>query len=123
MASTTAVPSRMAPSTMLSGGIGWLPNAVTLKPLPAGLSSIALTALEPISRPTRDFDLPNNGMSYPEKATSGHTCNRDSSALSAEPGGKLGTTGVGPTKTGSFAQFWLRRVRERCRGIDEIVNT
>ena len=30
MASTTAVPSMMAPSTMLSGGIGSLPTAVTL---------------------------------------------------------------------------------------------
>ena len=30
MASATAAPSMMAPSTMLSGGTGSLPNAVTL---------------------------------------------------------------------------------------------
>ena len=50
---------------MLSGGTAWLPNAATLNALPAGLSSMALIALEPISRPTRDFDLPNTGLSYP----------------------------------------------------------
>ena len=37
MASATAPPSMMAPSTMLSGGTGSLPNADTLYPLPAGL--------------------------------------------------------------------------------------
>src|SRR5689334_4348695 len=61
IASATAPPSMMAPSTMLSGGTGSLPNAATLNALPAGLSSTALTALEPISRPTRDFALRNTG--------------------------------------------------------------
>src|SRR5262245_14176114 len=61
IASATAPPSMMAPSTMLSGGTGSEPNAATLNPLPAGLSSTALTALEPISRPTRDFALRNTG--------------------------------------------------------------
>src|SRR4051795_3627224 len=61
IASATAPPSMMAPSTMLSGGMGSLPNAATLNALPAGLSSTALTALEPISRPTRDFALRNTG--------------------------------------------------------------
>ena len=37
MASATAVPSMMAPSTMLSGGTGSMANAVTLNPLPDGL--------------------------------------------------------------------------------------
>ena len=36
MAAATAVPSMMAPSTMLSGGTGSLPKAETRKPLPAG---------------------------------------------------------------------------------------
>ena len=57
MASATAVPSMMAPSTMLSGGTGSTANAVTLKPLPDGFSSTALTALEPMSRPTTAFDF------------------------------------------------------------------
>src|SRR2546426_3755878 len=52
MASTTAVESMMAPSTMLSGGIGSMPNATTRYALPAGLSSTALTALDPMSSPT-----------------------------------------------------------------------
>src|SRR3954453_6091395 len=61
IASATAPPSMIAPSTMLSGGTGSLPNAATLNALPAAFSSTALTALEPISRPTRDFALRNTG--------------------------------------------------------------
>ena len=57
MASATAAPSMMAPSTMLSGGTGSAANADDAKPLPAGLSSTALTALDPMSRPTTAFDL------------------------------------------------------------------
>src|SRR4051794_14100739 len=59
--------SMMAPSTMLSVGIGSVPNADTLKPLPTARSSTALTALDPMSRPTHAFDLPspNTVMSYP----------------------------------------------------------
>ena len=37
IASATAPPSMMAPSTMLSGGTGSHANAVTLKPLPDDL--------------------------------------------------------------------------------------
>ena len=37
IASATAAPSMMAPSTMLSGGTGSMAKAATLKPLPAGL--------------------------------------------------------------------------------------
>ena len=37
MASATAAPSMMAPSTMLSGGTGSMPKAVTLKRLARGL--------------------------------------------------------------------------------------
>ena len=37
MASATAAPSMMAPSTMLSGGTGSMAKAATLKPLPDGL--------------------------------------------------------------------------------------
>ena len=58
IASATAAASIIAPSTMLSGGTGSIANAMTLYPLPAALSSTALTALEPMSRPTTDFDLP-----------------------------------------------------------------
>src|SRR6185436_14117914 len=61
IASATTPPSIMAPSTMLSGGTASEPKADTLNALPAGLSSTALTALEPISRPTRDFALRNTG--------------------------------------------------------------
>src|SRR5262245_23371508 len=56
--SATAVPSMIAPSTMLSGGIGSMAKATTLKLLPTGLSSTALTALDPMSRPTTAFDFP-----------------------------------------------------------------
>src|SRR5262245_28501571 len=59
IASATAVPSMMAPSTMLSGGTGSAPKAATRNPFPAGFSSTALTALEPISRPTTDRLLLN----------------------------------------------------------------
>src|SRR5215475_8844039 len=55
IASATAAPSMIAPSTMLSGGTGSLARATTRKPFPAGLSSTALTALDPISRPTTAF--------------------------------------------------------------------
>ena len=58
MASATAPPSMMAPSTMLSGGIGSLPKAVTLNALPVGFSSTALTALDPMSSPTTALLLP-----------------------------------------------------------------
>src|SRR5688572_6650067 len=52
--SATAAPSIMAPSTMLSGGIGSVPKAATRKPFPTAFSSTALTALEPMSSPTTD---------------------------------------------------------------------
>ncbi len=52
-ASATAPPSMMAPSTMLSGGIGSTPMAVTLYPLPEGFSSMAFTALDPMSSPIK----------------------------------------------------------------------
>src|SRR5262245_1097574 len=65
MESATALLSMMAPSTILSGGTGSEPNATTLCPLPAGLSSTALTALEPISRPTTGFcALPNPNTAF-----------------------------------------------------------
>jgi hypothetical protein len=53
----------IAPSTMLSGGTGSLPKAVTLYALPDGLSSMALTALDPMSRPTSDLALRNTALS------------------------------------------------------------
>ena len=59
MASATAPASMMAPSTMESGGTGSLPNAATRYPLPAGFSSTALTALDPMSSPTTVFALRN----------------------------------------------------------------
>src|SRR5262245_37642969 len=62
MASATAPLSMMAPSTMLSAGIGSTANAVTLKLLPDGLSSTAFTALDPISNPTTAFGFPNPNM-------------------------------------------------------------
>src|SRR5262249_48957845 len=58
MASATAEPSMIAPSTMLSGGTGSMPKATTFQALPDGLSSTALTALDPMSRPTTAFELP-----------------------------------------------------------------
>src|SRR6478672_10547097 len=58
MASATAAPSMIAPSTMLSGGTGSVPKAETRKaPLPEGVSSTALTALDPMSRPTTALDF------------------------------------------------------------------
>src|SRR3990172_5006749 len=65
IASATAEPSIIAPSTILSGGTGWVAKAATLNPLPDARNSIALTALEPMSRPTAAFDLfrPNTVMS------------------------------------------------------------
>src|SRR5262245_39591330 len=69
--SATAVPSMIAPSTMLSGGIGSMAKATTLKLLPTGLSSTALTALDPMSRPTTAFDFPkpNTVMSLKQVVT------------------------------------------------------
>ena len=59
MASATAPPSMMAPSTMLSGGTGSMAKAATLdSPCPTAFSSTALTALEPMSSPTTALDLP-----------------------------------------------------------------
>src|SRR5205807_5734501 len=57
IASATAVPSMIAPSTMLSGGMGSMPNAATLKPLPTAFNSTAFTALDPMSSPTTPLDL------------------------------------------------------------------
>src|SRR3982751_3144439 len=69
IASATAAPSMMAPSTMLSGGTGSIPNAVTLNDLPEPLSSTALTALEPMSKPTTARDLPNTlDLAWPPHA-------------------------------------------------------
>src|SRR4051812_20756569 len=56
----------IAPSTIASGGTGSLPKATTRKPFPAGRSSTALTALEPMSRPTTAFcvrNKPTDGIS------------------------------------------------------------
>src|SRR6266478_5939304 len=64
IASATAAPSMMAPSTMLSGGTDSMANATTLKPLPTAFSSTALTALDPMSRPTTPFDLPKPNTGY-----------------------------------------------------------
>ncbi len=61
IASATAVASMIAPSTMLSGGTGSAASADTLYPFPDGLSSTALTALDPMSSPTTAFCLPNTG--------------------------------------------------------------
>src|SRR5262249_46739173 len=59
IASPTAAPSMMAPSTMLSGGSDSVPNPVTLYDLPAAFNSTAFTADEPISSPTSAFALRN----------------------------------------------------------------
>src|SRR5215203_4419300 len=59
-ASATAPPSMMAPSTMLSGGTDSTPMAETRNPLPTDFSSIALTELDPMSRPTRLFGRRNS---------------------------------------------------------------
>jgi hypothetical protein len=50
--SATATASMMAPSTIASGGTGSVPNAATRNPRPAGFSSTAFTALDPMSSPT-----------------------------------------------------------------------
>src|SRR5262249_27167843 len=60
IASATAAASMMAPSTMLSGGSGSVPKPVTLYDLPADFSSTALTADDPMSRPTSAFALRRN---------------------------------------------------------------
>src|SRR5438445_3889740 len=64
IASATAAPSMIAPSTMLSGGTGWMAKATTFTLLPAVFSSTALTALDPMSRPTTAFDLPRPNTVY-----------------------------------------------------------
>src|SRR5206468_7773655 len=69
IASATAAPSMIAPSTMLSGGIGSLANAETLYDLPTAFSSTALTALDPMSRPTTSLDLPRPNTAAPHPQT------------------------------------------------------
>src|SRR5947199_4983128 len=69
IASATAVPSMIAPSTMLSRGIASLANALTLYPLPAAFNSTALTALDPMSRPTTALDLPRPNTAAPHPQT------------------------------------------------------
>src|SRR6187402_2526474 len=61
-ASATAPPSMMAPSTMLSGGTDSTPMADTRNPFPAGFNSMALTELDPMSRPTRLFARRNSTL-------------------------------------------------------------
>src|SRR5688572_12222305 len=60
MVPTTASASMMAPSTIESAGTASLANADTLKLFPLGLSSTALTALEPMSRPTTALGVLRN---------------------------------------------------------------
>ena len=58
IASITAPESMMAPSTIASGGSGSMPmftSWYSAPPLPPGFSSTALTAEEPMSRPTSPF--------------------------------------------------------------------
>src|SRR5438034_10474189 len=69
IASETAAPSMIAPSTMLSGGIGSLANAATLYDLPVTFNSTALTALDPMSRPTTALDLPRPNTAAPHPQT------------------------------------------------------
>ena len=57
MASATAAPSMMAPSTMLSGGTGSMAKAATLKPLPAGLQLDGLDGARSDVEPDDRFDL------------------------------------------------------------------
>ena len=59
IASATALASMIAPSTIESGGTGCVPKAATRYPFPAAFSSTALTALDPMSRPTTVLDLAN----------------------------------------------------------------
>src|SRR5215203_2803414 len=102
IASATAAPSMMAPSTMLSGGTGSMPNAVTLNDLPEPLSSTALTALEPMSKPTTARDLPNTlDLAWPPHAL--HT---------VAPAGRVGRRSVpdhprGPSLRTSRSAFRL----------------
>src|ERR1043166_450198 len=63
IASDTAPASMMAPSTIASVGPGSEPNAAMRYPLPAGLSSTAFTALDPMSSPTTAFGLRNTDYS------------------------------------------------------------
>ena len=70
MASATAVPSMMAPSTMVSAGSGSMPKATTFQPLPEAFSSTALTALDPISSPTTGFCFRNSTPTSPRSGTS-----------------------------------------------------
>src|SRR3954465_14272636 len=65
IASATAVPSMIAPSTMLSGGAGSLAKAATLYDFPAAFSSTALTALDPMSSPTTALGLPRPSTAPP----------------------------------------------------------
>ena len=59
MASATTPASMIAPSTIASRGSGSLAKAATRYALPDGFSSMALTALDPMSRPTTAFVLRN----------------------------------------------------------------
>ena len=64
MASKTAVPSMMAPSTMLSGGTGSTAKATTLAfpVLTPQLDPPSQRASEPMSKPMTAFDLPKSNM-------------------------------------------------------------
>src|SRR4029450_5214887 len=56
IASATVTASMTAPSTIVSGGIDSDAQGTTLKTLdPFGFNSMALTALDPMSRPTTGF--------------------------------------------------------------------
>src|SRR4051794_28643925 len=131
IASATAAASMIAPSTMLSGGTGSLPNPVTLYPLPAGLSSIALTALEPMSSPTRAFALRNTVVSScsclrcvseSSRGAGTHTravhdalpggCTR----YRFIPNGKSGATGGHPPNSEELRRSDMRRARHRGPG-------
>src|ERR1051326_2404810 len=59
IAAETAAASMIAPSTILSGGSGSVPKPVTRYDFPDVFSSTALTADDPMSRPTRAFALRN----------------------------------------------------------------
>ena len=60
MASVTAPPSMMAPSTMLSGGTGSTPKAVTLKPRPDGFELDRLDGARPDVEPDHGLLLLNS---------------------------------------------------------------
>src|SRR5262245_66635975 len=96
----------MAPSTMASGGTGAVAKAVTLCPLPDGLSSTALTVLEPMSRPTTGLTLRNTRPSAflhlnGATAVPPHQ-SRELHDLSAEP----------PSKSAVTAALTLRQRRK-----------